>query len=137
MPLTEFQRDRINFHLDLDSERGLLRINYNILESAFSEIKVIQLVGDLTIALPENKLFFEGIELCTVTSALGKVELTFANLGPAKIDDSLLVKSAGKVDLRSDELKAREKLYQTQIKYLKQLVGMTDDSQSRAELSML
>jgi hypothetical protein len=135
MPLTDLQRSRIEFHCDLDSTRGLLALSFNIKSTSFSEVKLLQIVGQLVGADPDNLFVYEGVSLCTLTSALGACELAHSKLSPQTIDDSLLVRSAGKVNLRSDELKARRQLYNQTVEYLKQLIGLNSDSASRASIN--
>ena len=134
--LTELQRSRLEFHCDLDSTRGLLALSFNIRATTFSTVKLLQLVGDISAAQPENLVLYEGVAFCTTSSALGTTEIAYSKLSPNVIDDSLLVKSAGKVVLRGDELKARERLYKKQVEHLKQLIGMQDSVGSRAQLDL-
>ena len=134
MPLTELQRSRIEFHLDLDSLQGLLALSFNIRSSTLSESRLLSVVGNMTTALPANIYAHQGQPLATLESALGRCERTFDKLSPSVIDDSLLVSKAGKVELRKDELKARKQLYKTASAQLAQAMGYSDSSSGRAQL---
>lgn len=133
--LTELQQDRCVFHLDLDARYGILAID-NKLRLYVSDInRELTVVGNLETALPENIIQIEGEDLCTISSVLGRVETAYNRLSPTVIDDSLLVKKAGKVELRADELRARTRLYESTLKELRKALGVCEDDQ-RASLRL-
>jgi hypothetical protein len=122
--LTELQKERISFHLDYCSARYLLQITQDNILLTINDSQKLALVGqDIDDLLPASIFSFEGIPLCSTTSALGKVERAFATLDPTTIEDSLYVSQAGSVSLRGTELKKREDLYLAMVKYLTQLIG--------------
>lgn len=123
--LTDLQKARIAYHLDFVEPESLLEISQDLAVTTMSPEKELAAVGP---ASPADPLTFEGQPLCSKTSALGLVELAHAKLSPEVIDDSLLVRQAGKVSLRSDELKARERLYSRLVDSLAQLVGYTSQA---------
>lgn len=126
--LTQLQKYRVAFHLDVWKPDNLLSIDRDITFSTMAEEDKLALVGPDN---PPNPYIFEGQQLCSESSILGRIEAAHANLSPAVIDNSLLVKQAGKVTLRSDELRAREKLYKTLVESLAQIMGYTGAGQSR------
>lgn len=134
--LTELQSSRIDFHLDLDSNRSLLTISKNIREKTFDQPTLLALVGDLTTASPSEIIEFGGVQLCTAESTLGRCEVSLKATGPATINNTLFVKQAGKVTLRGDELKARKQLYKAMVAELKQLVGYSSFDEGRATLDL-
>ncbi len=134
--LTDLQRSRINYHLDIDSDQSLLSLSYRIREAQFTQAKLLVLVGDLNTASPSETVFIGEVALCTTDSALGRCEVAKNNLGPAVINNSLFVRSAGKVTLRDDELAARKRVYKEMVKQLKQEVGYTSYGGDRASLNL-
>jgi hypothetical protein len=131
VPLTELQQSRIAFHLDVWEAKSLLSIDREIKFVTLSDTDRLALVGPETIEAPLEAYLFQGQELCSTTSILGRLERAFDNIDPSVISDSLLVKSAGKVSLRSDELKAREKLYRSLLKSLAKIMGYRDPGNTR------
>lgn len=130
--LTNLQRDRIAFHMDFDAKHGLWTVDTANRLTTLNPDRELTIVGNLEDALPENTFTLEGIPLCTLTSILGRCELAFSRLSPETIDDSLLVREAGKVKLRSDELGARTKLYESHVFDLFKAVGAVDHGMDRA-----
>lgn len=124
MPLTTLQNERIAFHLDYVRASYLLSLDREISIGSLNESQVLGTVGpDLATLDPASIFVFEGQNLCSTTSLLGKVERAFANLDPSVIEDSLFVSQAGSVSLRGSELQKREALYLRLVKYLAQIVG--------------
>jgi hypothetical protein len=107
---TDLQKSRVRFHLGYPNDQiagPRLEIEQNLVLNSLHPDTILAVAGD-----PFNQsVMFEGLELCSPTSLLGRLESAFAKLGPNTIDDSLFVQSAGKVNLRSDELRARLALY--------------------------
>lgn len=131
MALTELQNNRIAFHLDYVRPGNLLELDRDISVLTLTDNQILQVVGKpytdgLSYPTDDDMVFFEGDPLATKTSALGRVELAFNNLSPDVISDTLFVKKAGKVELRKDELKARNRLYKELVSQLNQLVGGSD-----------
>jgi hypothetical protein len=122
MALNALQQSRVAFHLDFVSPSNLLALDRDIATILLSPEQELAVVGQDP-APVGSELEFEGEYLCTTTSALGRVETAYRQLSPDVIGDSLLVKQAGKVTLRSDELSARQALYNRQVEQLAQLIG--------------
>lgn len=108
--LTELQKGRVRFHLGYPNDQisgPLLEVQQNLVLGNLSEQTELALIGD-----PNSQtLTFEGQTLCSPTSLLGKVEKAFNLLDTDTISDSLFVKSAGSVTLRTDEYTARVEIY--------------------------
>lgn len=122
--LSDLQKARILFHLDLPSQMNdLLSVDREILITQVSATLELQLVGNLASADPENIYVYEGTPLATLESILGRVERAYDKLSPTTIDDSLFVKKAGAVELTSTEIRQRRKLYLTLVEYLAQTLG--------------
>lgn len=124
--LSELQQARIAFHLDVWESKSLLSIDREIKFVTLSDSDKLALVGPDVIEAPLVVYSFQGQPLCSTTSILGKLEQSYENINPTTIDNSLLVKSAGKVTLRGDELQARQKLYQALLKSLVKIMGYRD-----------
>jgi hypothetical protein len=122
MALNALQQSRVAFHLDFVSPSSLLALDRDIATILLSPEQELAVIGQDP-APVGSELEFEGEYLCTTTSALGRVEVAYRQLSPDIIGDSLLVKQAGKVTLRSDELSARQALYDRQVEQLAQLIG--------------
>ena len=74
-------------------------------------IEVIRLtVGDID-REGADLVVSEGETLATSGSLLGKLEVAYAKLSPETIEASLFVSTAGKINLRPNELRNRKKLY--------------------------
>lgn len=125
MPLTALQKSRIAFHLDFVRPGNLLALDRKVATILLDDEQLLATVGEDPPPVG-NAITFEGVDLCTATSALGRCETAYANLSPSTISDSLLVKQAGKVTLRSDELSARRALYTEQVEYLAQVIGASE-----------
>jgi hypothetical protein len=132
--LSDLQRSRLNYHLDLDSDQSLLAVSFSLRSAQFDQSKLLAIVGDLSIASPADTVYVGTVALCTTGSALGRCEVAKSNLGPSTIDNSLLVQSAGKVTLRRDELTARKQVYKEMVAQLKQEAGYTSLDAGRASL---
>ncbi len=122
MALNALQQSRVAFHLDFVSPSNLLALDRDIATILLSPEQQLAVVGQDP-APVGSEFEFEGEYLCTKTSALGRCELAYSQLSPEVIGDSLLVKQAGKVTLRSDELSARQALYNRQVEQLAQVIG--------------
>jgi hypothetical protein len=120
MALTDLQKSRIAFHLDVWSANSLLTVDRNIKFYALSEEDELSLVGPEN---PTDPQLFEGQVIASQTSILGRLESALANISPSVIDNSLLVKTAGKVTLRGNELRLRQQLYKAILKELAKLMG--------------
>ena len=108
--LTDIQKARTRFHLGYPNDQiagPRLEIEQNLVLSNLAAETELALVGDGT----AQTVLFQGLALCAPDSMLDRLETTWSNIGPAVIDDSLFVKSAGSVTLRGDELRARKALY--------------------------
>lgn len=125
MALTSLQKSRISFHLDFLRPDNLLALDRDVAQLILTTEEELATVGEDP-APVGNQVTFEGQILCTATSALGRCETAYTNLSPATVSDSLLVKQAGKVTLRSDELHARRSLYDEQVRLLAQTIGAFD-----------
>lgn len=124
MAITELQKERVSFHLHFVSSKYILAISRNITLGSLNASQELALVGQsLELLDPLNVFSFEGIPLCSITSALGKVERAYANLSPSVIEDSLYVSQAGSVSLRGTELRKREELYKKMVEHMGQLLG--------------
>lgn len=110
MALTDVQKARTRFHLGYPNDQisgPLLEVQQNLVLGNLAAQTELALVGD-----PNNQTVeFEGQPLCSPSSLLGRVEEAWNQLSPTVISDSLFVKSAGSVILRSDEVKARRAFY--------------------------
>jgi hypothetical protein len=135
MALTKLQKDRIAYHLDLGKPGSYLEIYKNVTINTITTERELMVIGNLDTTLADQIYSYMGINLCTINSSLGKCERALDKLDPTTIDDSLLVKGAGKVVLRSDELKARKKLYKQTINELAQALSMSSGNE-RASLSL-
>lgn len=136
MEITKTQIDRLNYHLDLDSEYGLLEVTLNVRTRQLSEERMKTIFGDMASADTDEILIQNGNSLCTKDSILGRVELAYRKLSPDNVDDSLLVSKAGNIQLRPDEYKARKKLYKEMVNELKRATGYADLSTPRANLDI-
>lgn len=134
--LSDLQRSRLNYHLDIDSQQSLLAVSFRVRSAQFDQSKLLAIVGNLETAAPDEIVYIGEVALCTNGSALGRCEVAKSNLGPARIDNSLFVKSAGKVSLRNDELSARRQVYKEMVKQLKQEAGYTSFDSGRASLDL-
>jgi len=132
--LTETQQERISFHLDIYNDYNLLAVTLNVRQLDYSLEKEKSIVGNLSTADVDDILTHMGVSLCTKDSVLGRVELAYRKLSPENVDDSLLVKKAGNVELRSDEYRARKHLYLETVKELKRITGYADLGKDRATL---
>lgn len=137
MKFTETQRDRINFHLDLDSTYNLLEVTLTVRTNDLSPQRQLTVVGDLENADTDSILVFAGNSLCTRDSILGRVEIAYRNLSPENVDNSLLVRKAGSVELRKDEYRARQKLYESMVTELERAMGYYRGSSDRANLTTI
>lgn len=135
MALTETQQERISFHLDIYNDYNLLSVTLNVRQLDYSPEKEKSIVGNLSTADTDEILTHMGESLCTKDSVLGRVEIAYRKLSPDNVDDSLLVKKAGNVELRSDEYRARKRVYQEKVKELKRITGYADLGNDRASLS--
>lgn len=117
--LTELQKERISYHLGYVARKYYLQVSQDTALIVLNPSQKLALVGkDLEELTSDEIYIFEGVELCSNTSALGKVERSYQNLDPSVIDDSLFVSQAGSVSLRGNELSNREKLYKTLVRNL-------------------
>jgi len=124
MALSTLQKERIAYHLDFVRSEYIPRISANSILITASPSQELALVGpDLGTLDPAEIFVFEGSDLCSNSSMLGKVERAFSKIDPATIEDSLYVQVAGSVTLRGNELKNRENLYKTLVKKLSKLMG--------------
>lgn len=108
--LAEIQKGRTRFHLGYPNDQisgPRLEIEQNLVLDRLATATELALVGDSG----SQTVLFQGLALCAPDSMLDRLETAWGNLGPTVIDDSLFVKSAGSVTLRSDELRARKALY--------------------------
>lgn len=108
--LTDIQKARTRFHLGYPNDQiagPRLEIEQNLVLSNLAPETELALVGDSA----TRTILFQGLALCAPDSMLDRLETAWGNVGPATIDDSLFVKSAGSVNLRGDELRARKALY--------------------------
>ena len=134
--LSDLQRSRLNYHLNIDSDQSLLAVSFSVRSAQFDQSKLLAIVGDLSLTSPADTVYVDTVALCTTGSALGRCEVAKSNLGPSTIDNSLLVQSAGKVTLRRDELTARKQVYKEMVAQLKQEAGYTSFDTGRAFLCL-
>lgn len=134
MALTDLQKDRIAYHLDLGQPQSFIEISRNIRIATITPERELMVIGNLDTAPVDQIYTYMGTNLATLNSSLGKCEVALDKLNPQNVDDSLLVKQAGKVVLREDELNARQKLYKQTVKELAQAVGATFPSNFRASM---
>jgi hypothetical protein len=124
MSLTDLQLSRVAYHLDFTKPDYLLAIDREVSILNLTPSQELALVGPTP--LVSNIYQFEGEDLCSTTSLLGKVEAAYAKIDPSVIDDSLFVSKAGSVELRGSELRKRQSLYRQLVENLAQLVGSSD-----------
>ena len=111
--LNENQKARIRFHLGYYwNLPPLAKIEpEERLRLGALPIEVIRLtVGDID-REGADLVVSEGETLATSGSLLGKLEVAYAKLSPETIEASLFVSTAGKINLRPNELRNRKKLY--------------------------
>jgi len=126
--ISNLQKIRIEFHLGLLGP--LDPVNFRAVQRDFvltgldPDIE-LSLVGD---PLSTDMVVFEGQNLASKSSLLGRAELAFSVLGPQTIDASLYVSKAGSVELRGNELKNRKDLYREIVKQLAYLLGVGPDN---------
>jgi hypothetical protein len=121
--LSDVQRARVRFHLGYPNDQisgPSLEVQQNLLLDRLAPMTELGLIGDPTDQTEE----FQGLPLCAPGSQLDRLEQAWGNLGPATIDDSLFVQSAGSVSLRRDELQARRSLYREQQEHLATLLDV-------------
>lgn len=123
MAFDDFQKERILFHIDFNPRAYGDDLHRTVTVDVTSPEVEKMTVGDLLLAPDEDCIFVEGVKLCTKLSILGECERAYQKISVDTIEDSLLVSKAGNVTLRSDELKARTKLYQAKVKSLKTILG--------------
>lgn len=128
MALTQLQKDRIAFHLDLWTPFSLLTIDRDVTFLSLSSNEQLFLVGPES---PENPYYIEGEFLCSESSILGKCEVAYNKLNATTIDNSSLVVKAGKVELRGNELEKRKQVYRETLQALAKIMGYTDKGGSR------
>ena len=134
MALTDLQTARIAFHLDFIRPSNLLALDRKIATILLSPEQELAVIGQDPAPIG-SEVEFEGTHLCTKTSALGRCETAYNQLSPDIIGDSLLVKQAGKVTLRNDELSARQALYNRQVEQMAQLIGAAKMGMNRVGFS--
>lgn len=122
--ITSAQKSRIEFHLDIIDLDSLEAVLEGVRLRTLDQHEEATLVGDIDNADPDQLIVFNGSPLCTVNSLLGRCETAFENLSSGTIEESLYVKKAGSVELRKDELKARNRLYKLSVQHLAQLFGI-------------
>ena len=107
--LSALQKSRVRFHLGYpqNDAGGLIEV--------LEELTLDRLDPQVEFALVGNpaadQWVYLGEDLAAWDSHLAIVESAYAKLAPKTIDDSLFVKQAGSVTLRTDEYRARRQQY--------------------------
>jgi hypothetical protein len=127
MALTDSQITRIKFHLDLASDRfEAFQVVRNASLFTLDANQERLLVGTIVPGNPSN-VSWDGEEIATAKSVLGRVEKAWATLDTDTIEDSLYVAKVGDIALRGSELDKREKLYKRALRDLYSVVGVNLD----------
>lgn len=125
MALSELQKARTRFHLGYPNDQikgPVTEIQQHLVLGNLNSQTELALIGDPSSV--GDRYLFLGQDLCQQGSLLYKLELAYDRCGPDTVDDSLFVRSAGSVQLRSDELQARRALYQSLRKDLENLLDV-------------
>lgn len=128
MPLTDLQKARIKYHLDITYSTAFEEVNaqFRLLLDSIDPIRQLQLVGNPTGDPPEYDYAFLGIPLCQTGSLLWKVERAFEKINPEEIDPSLFVRNTEEVALRANELQKRRSLYDSLVGDLRRVFDIPD-----------
>lgn len=127
MALTELQKRRIIFHLDFQrGQNDVLKLSFSIDLDLVDATDERIIVGTVSTALAADKIIYDGEDLCTLESILGRVEQAFAKLDSRTIDNSQFVLAAGKVKLNSSEARLRQQFYEAKILELSKALGYSE-----------
>ena len=126
--LTELQRSRIRFHLGYTDNSYSRVIEYQtnlLLDFGLSPSVLFQAVGEvLELPSQSDRYTYLGEDLCQIGSHLHKCEVAYSTLDAGIIDPTLAYKQVGSVDMRRDEVQARDRLYRKTRGHLALLLGV-------------